>query len=102
MRGYTLHKRMTQKRREWLERLRDHGPAQCGTNVGFHCRHFGWTQWIYEKDGERKTAEEIDTEYGSGGTAYRDGWLMTGMEAITDAGRDALMCGEHKERDDGR
>jgi hypothetical protein len=59
--------RLTDKRRAWLEQLRDHGPAKrAKNNIGYDCMQAGWTEW-YAKfyDGREMPLSEARKLYES-------------------------------------
>lgn len=86
---------MTAKRREWLTRLRDTGPAvRHRSVVGYQCMHLGWTAWwVTLDDGRTMFMDEARALY-THPDHYWDHIIYgpEGMaEMITDAGRTALL-----------
>lgn len=84
---------LTAKRRVWLERLRDQGPAERGrSRVGYDCMHLGWTEWNYTDPttGEPLTVTTARARYGD------SWWKVVGSgggqlpERITAEGREIL------------
>ncbi len=83
---------LTEKRRAWLEQLRDHGPAcRARNNIGYCCMQAGWTEWYAEfKDGRQMPMSEARKLYPG-----PEAWDMfkSGQfrECITSAGLAALQ-----------
>ena len=47
-RTYTIRRRLSPKRKEWLEKLAREGVAKRPkSNIGCQCMMFGWTEWAY-------------------------------------------------------
>lgn len=63
-----IYHTLTEKRRAWLELLRDHSPAPRRSRVGYDCMILGWTEWV-------SSAPHEDQNF---------------LEQITDAGRAVL------------
>jgi hypothetical protein len=81
--------RMTPKRREWLTKLRDEGPAKrTRGSIGYDCMQAGWAEWDYRLPGGTPISDFEARE------RFGDGWwervIHDGGERITDAGRSAL------------
>jgi hypothetical protein len=83
--------RLTEKRRAWLLKLRDEGPAfRPRNNIGYCCMQAGWTEWYAEfKDGREMPMSEARKLYPG-----PEAWDMfkSGQfrECITDKGRAIL------------
>ena len=92
---HIIRPRLTAKRREWLEYLRDHGPGRRkGTVVGYECMHLGWTEWAHRrKDDNTKfvTASEAKELYGEEWWQHVDTTKFE--EVITAMGREILKTG---------
>lgn len=85
--------KLTAKRRAWLERLRDEGPAERDrSNVGYVCHAEGWTEWNYWDPAykEHISGDEARKRYGD---RSDDRWwdqVKIAGERITEAGRNIL------------
>lgn len=81
--------KLSPKRREWLEHLRDNGPGRCPYkgSVGLGCRTNGWTEWVYVRGDDEKAASELNMPYKD---RYDQGWRISGREQITELGRATL------------
>ena len=93
MRSYNLHPHMTEKRRAWLEHLRDHGPDRSGSVVGYQCRKLGWTEWfVVLRDGRAMPLSEAHKLFPEPRLTWAaiDTARRNDEECITDAGRLAL------------
>ena len=86
---------LTEKRRQWLEKLQRHTVASYAGKgpVRFHCMRMGWTQWAYRDNatGEVMTSEEARKRYGV--PRWWDHVTNIG-EMLTDAGRDVLAASQ--------
>jgi hypothetical protein len=85
---------LTVKQREWLEHLRDHGPAAYGRRgtCAYTCRRAGWTEWMARdrETGEIMSRAEALARFGEDGL-YSQRWEFAGnLETITEAGRALL------------
>lgn len=92
MQSRFIHATMTEKRRQWLERLRDEGPLHSSSTVGYYCRKIGWSEWFVTlTDGREMPISELYAQHDQPHLAWervsRNG---SGRECITDDGRRAL------------
>lgn len=81
--------KLSVKQREWLEHLRDHGPAKSGSVTGFFCRKNGLTVFLMrnKQTGEGRPHTEFEKPWTQELLAD---WAFGDVEAITDKGRAAL------------
>lgn len=90
----TIHDHLTPGRRRWLERLNEEGMIERRPrgNVGYHCMHLGWTEWVFEdKKGRRMVKKEAIERYGYGNMSA----VKIVGEAITEAGLAKLLEATH-------
>lgn len=94
---------LTPGRLAWLERLERDGAASRGRGpVGIGCMRAGWVSWEWRKpDGETATTDDLyatfGQEPGSWQRARDAGWVTTGLERLTEAGRAKLA--EHRAKE---
>jgi hypothetical protein len=83
--------RMTPARRAWLERLEDGPQRRTSGPVAHMCIRLGWTEYVLTRGAERATRTELRQLYPNELSLFQHGWRSTGLEAITDLGRQRLQ-----------
>lgn len=90
MRSHHWHSHLTPGRRAWLAKLAAEGVAdRPAGNVGYVCMRLGWTTWLYERNGERATHNELIARIRASEPVVWREWRNIG-EVLTDAGRKVL------------
>ena len=92
MQSRFIHATMTEKRRQWLERLLDEGPLHSSSTVGYYCRKIGWSEWFVTlADGREMPISELYAQF----EEKHQAWALVARgtsdrECITPEGRAAL------------
>jgi hypothetical protein len=79
--------RLTNRRRQWLEKLLDGPATRSKANTAFYCMQAGWSEWNYVDDGGMPiTVEQAREHFG-----YQ-WWRLVRIdgERITELGRQVL------------
>jgi hypothetical protein len=83
--------RMTPSRLAWLERLETAPQRRTSGPVAHSCLQLGWTEYVLQRGAERAARSELRRLYPNELSLFQHGWRSTGLEAITELGRQRLQ-----------